>query len=108
MKRPSTLFERMSTIARGGIPRQATEIEDIPPAVPPPPKGPRNPGITDQEARIKNRALDRFRFWLDIQGRAKLERADPESLAQDFVPVPAEEIRLMIGGRLKRLIKESK
>lgn len=60
-------------------------------------------GITDEEARIKNRALDVFKFWLLNAVKATLEESDPVALAARFPPLVPEDIAQMIRVRKKAL-----
>lgn len=49
-------------------------------------------GITDELAKMKNRAWPRFHFWLDVQTRETLDAAIPAALAKQYPPLDAGEI----------------
>lgn len=104
--RPGTLFERMSKIARGAASREADEpAPDFAPAVPLPPAGPRQPGISEAEAKARNRALRPFVMWLHAGSttREKLESADAAELAAKYPPLDAADIAQMIRVRMRGL-----
>lgn len=62
-------------------------------------------GITDQEARVKNRAIEAFKLWLlaPFRTRAELESVDAEALAAKYPPLTAEDLAQMCRVRAKSL-----
>lgn len=78
-----------------------------PPPPPPPPRAPRL-GITDAEARIKEKAIERFKFWLLAASIEDLEAADPGALAEKYPPLEAADLRQMIEVRIRGQRKKAK
>ncbi len=100
----TTVLERMIEIAG-----QHTETVHLADSTPLPADQPRHHrgGITDEQARAKNRALDIFRNWLLTHPSADLEAADPAKLAQRYPPLDPDDIAQMIRVRARGLRKRA-
>lgn len=91
-----TLFERMSDLAQSD-PKYALPE-------PPAPPEPKQRGITDAEAKVKNRALTAFNYWLQsIQTRQQLDKFDPVEVAKRYPPLTIDDVRQMIAVKWKAL-----
>lgn len=123
----STLFERMSAIARqaaegkpmepatgkivqrgartGPKPADEADVQTCANSQTDPKSLSHQPGITDREARVKERALERFKFWLldDRRTLADLQGAVVDDLVAQYRPLEPDDIEQMIAVRSKTL-----
>ena len=94
---PKSLFERMSELAKSD-PKYA-----LPEAPATAPQQPKPSGITEAEARVKNRAVTAFNYWLQIQNRNQLAEVDPVEVARRYPPLTIDDVRQMIAVKWKAL-----
>lgn len=65
-------------------------------------------GITDAEARVKAKAVERFLFWFLSTTIKQLEKADSAALARKHPPLEPDDIGQMIDVRLRALRRKAK
>lgn len=87
---PSTLFERMSEVARGEPPL-FSEISEM--------KAKDRGGITDELAKRKNRSWEAFKVWILQRTAEEIEAADPAHLARLYAPIEHREIAEVMQSR---------
>mgnify|MGYP000997988990 CR=1 FL=1 len=58
-------------------------------------------GITEQEARRRNRVWPGFKYWLQARSIDQLEKVDTAELAKLY-PLPAEQLAQCVALRLRQ------